>query len=245
MPDQNPLVPGREPLFEALRRFAHVMSHHYDVTDALYEISDQITDVVGATGAGVALFDERGELRFVTATSEATVAAEQAQERTQSGPCLTAIEQRRPVPIRDLREHADEWPAYTETVTALGLFGVLGLPMIIDGQRVGSLDVYDVAREWTEHEVSAGALMAEMASAYVLNASEIDRSRRTAEQLQAALDSRVVIEQAKGKLAGERGLTMDEAFKMIRQHARSNNATVRSVAQAVVERGADVLDPPS
>lgn len=77
-------MPDQDPLFDALRRFARVMSRH-DVTDALYEICDQVTDVVGATGAGVALFDEKGDLRFVTATHEATVVAEQAQERTQSG----------------------------------------------------------------------------------------------------------------------------------------------------------------
>ena len=238
-------MPDQDPLFDALRRFARVMSRHYDVTDALYEICDQVTDVVEASGAGVALFDAKGELRFVTATSEATVAAEQAQERTQSGPCLAAIERGRPVPVRDVRDHADEWPGYTETVTDLGLVAVLGLPMIIDGERIGSLDVYDGVRDWTDDQVSAAALMAEMASAYVLNASEIARSRRTAEQLQAALDSRVVIEQAKGKLSGQRDLTMDEAFNTIRQHARSNNVTVRSVAEGIVERGIDILGPRS
>ena len=236
MPDRD------EVLFGALRRFARTMTRHYDVSDALHEICDQITDVVGATGAGVSLLDEDGALRFVTATNGAVVTAERSQERTQSGPCHAAIERGEPVPVCDVRDRADEWPDYCSTVSEIGLVAVLGLPMVLGDLRIGSLDVYDRAREWTESEVAAGALLAEMATAYVLNASEIARNRRTSEQLQTALDSRVVIEQAKGVLSGQRGVSMDEAFEAIRRHARSNNATVRSVAQDVVERGVHILD---
>jgi AmiR/NasT family two-component response regulator len=76
-----------------------------------------------------------------------------------------------------------------------------------------------------------------MATACVANASRLDRLRHTAEQLQTALDSRIVIEQAKGLVAGERGITLDEAFEVLRGHARSRNASLRSVSEAVVTLG--------
>jgi AmiR/NasT family two-component response regulator len=80
-------------------------------------------------------------------------------------------------------------------------------------------------------------VLADIATGYVVHASELNRTRRINEQLQAALESRVLIEQAKGLLAGERSITLDQAFAILRAHARSRNASLQSVAQAVVELG--------
>jgi GAF domain-containing protein len=231
-----------EVLFDVLRRFARKMTVSYDVSEVLYEFCDHAVDVLDADGAGVSLFDERGELRFAAATSQAVVAAEKAQEEGQAGPCISSVEERRPVAVSDIREHADRWPGYCLTIQDHGLTAVLGLPLVLEDERIGSVNVYgEGPRVWTDEQITFGTVLADIAAAYVYNASELVRSRRTAEQLQTALDTRVVIEQAKGIISAQRGMSMDQAFAAIRGHARSHGITVRSVAQAVVADGSSVI----
>lgn len=231
-----------EVLFDVLRRFARTMSQPYVLIDVLHELCDHATEVLGATGAGVSVFDEDGELRFVTGTSEPVIAAEQAQERTQSGPCYAAIDERRPIAVEDIRADRDRWPSYGEVLRSNDLRAVLGLPLVLDDQRIGALDVYDRAsRVWRDTEITAASVLADVATAYIANASELARTRRTAEQLQTALDSRIVIEQAKGKISESSEMSMDDAFEAIRRHARTNGRTVRSVAQQVIDDGTDAI----
>lgn len=195
----------RDVLFRVLRAFVRTMANTYEVSEVLTELSHNAVDVFGATAAGVALCDD-GALRFVTATSDAAAEAEEAQERLQTGPCWKSLDESRPVPVRDLRERLDEWPEYGPEVIEVGFPAVLGLPLVLDSRRIGSLDVYaDQPREWSEDAIAAGSVLADVASAFVLNASEIAHHQRTTSQLQAALDSRIVIEQAKGRLIGELG----------------------------------------
>lgn len=229
-------------LFEVLRRFARTLTNRYELDEVLLELCEHVTEVLDASGAGVSLFDENGDLCFVSATSETVVAAEKAQEKYQAGPCISSVVQRRPIAVRDVREHADRWPGFASTVEAHGMTAVLGLPLVLDNERIGSLNVYDDrVREWSEEQVTAATVLADVAGAYIFNASELQRSRRLAEQLQNALDSRVVIEQAKGIVSAERGVPVGDAFQAMRRHARVNGVTLRSVAEAIVERGADVL----
>jgi GAF domain-containing protein len=226
---------------EILRRFARTLTGRYDLTDVLYELCDNVVAVLAADGAGVSVFNDGGDLRFVTATDETVVQAEKAQEEFGRGPCISSVALGRPVPVRDIRDH-DEWPDYRTRAEALGLYAVLGLPLVLDGDRIGSMDVYSYEpREWSDAQVAEGEVLADIAAAYVLNASELAKSRRTAEQLQAALDSRVVIEQAKGRLAGELGVSVNDAFDRLRSFARSSNRSLRSVASEVIEKGPDAL----
>jgi AmiR/NasT family two-component response regulator len=107
-----------------------------------------------------------------------------------------------------------------------------------DRETMGTLDIYDMRpRTWEDDDLEASLLLTDMAVSYVANASELERSERIREQLQQALESRVVIEQAKGMIAAERGVGIDEAFKVLRQHARARNANLHDVAQAVVNLG--------
>ncbi len=89
----------------------------------------------------------------------------------------------------------------------------------------------------TDEDTAAARVLADIATSYIVNASELEQAHRTAEQLQDALDSRIVIEQAKGILAADGVVSMDEAFALLRRHARSHTASLRSVAEAVVNLG--------
>lgn len=103
---------------------------------------------------------------------------------------------------------------------------------------LGALNVYDDhVRKWSETDIESGRVLANMATGYILHASRLGEADRLNEQLQNALDSRIVIEQAKGILAGEHGVSVDDGFEILRQHARSNRASLRDVADAVVKIG--------
>ena len=229
-------------LMEALRRFARAMASPYDLSDVLHELCDQAVCVLGAAGAGVAIVDREGDLRFITASTEAVVDAERAQETSQEGPCHTAVREDRPVPISDMTQHADRWPAFCSSADLHGLTAVLGLPLVLDDIRVGSLNVYDRGpREWSAEAIESGTVLADIAAAYVFNATELARTRLTAEQLQTALDTRIVIEQAKGIVAAQQGMSVDASFEVIRRFARSRSVTVRSIAEQVVAEGSEFL----
>jgi GAF domain-containing protein len=227
-------VTDQAALTRVLSEFARLLVRDYEVSDALQDLVDGVTEVLGISGAGVSLL-EGERLRFATAASDAVAVLERIQEEGQSGPCVEAHESGQPVLVADLREQSERWPALNQGAAEVGMRAVAGIPMRLNGTRVGALNLYnDQAHEWSDEEIGASRVLADLATGYVANASRVDRLQHTAEQLQVALDSRLIIEQAKGLLAGERSISMEQAFSILRGHARSHNASLRAVADAVV-----------
>ncbi len=199
-------------------------------------LTDDVTEVLGVTGAGIALADDDGELHYTTANSAAVAALERVQEEHQQGPCAEAHRTQELVAINDIDGCAD-WVEYREEASRVGFRSGAGLPLSLGVERLGALDVYDhELREWAPEDLDAARVLADMAAGYLLH-ERLQSTRRLAAQLQGALDSRIVIEQAKGILAAASGLTMDEAFGRLRRHARNSNATLDAVARAVIEDG--------
>jgi hypothetical protein len=115
---------------------------------------------------------------------------------------------------------------------------VASIPMRHDGESIGTVDLYSAARrDWCTGNLRAAGILADMATGYLVQARELDRQGRIVGQLREALDSRIVIEQAKGVLAAERRISVDEAFEVLRRHARNHAVSLRSVAEAVVSLG--------
>jgi GAF domain-containing protein len=227
-------VTDQAALTRALSEFAQLLVREYEVSDALQDLVDGVTEVLGISGAGVSLL-EGERLRFATAATDAIVLLERIQEETQNGPCVEAHQSGQPVLVTDLRDRPERWPELSEGAAEAGMLAVAGIPMRLNGTRLGALNLYHGAtRDWSDEEISVSRLLADLATGYVANASRLDRLQHTAEQLQVALDSRLIIEQAKGLLAGERDISMEQAFEVLRGHARRNNASLRAVADAVV-----------
>lgn len=112
------------------------------------------------------------------------------------------------------------------------------LPLNVDDRTLGALNIYAAEpRQWTDDELDAARVLAAMTTGYIVHASELEKAERTAEQLREALDSRIVIEQAKGMLAADGKINMDQAFAALRRHTRNHNASLREVAEAVVNLG--------
>lgn len=195
------------------------MTGRFDISDVLNDLAARLPAVLDIAGAGVTLVSGT-ELSFATANSERAVRLERFQEERNAGPCADAITSGEDVLIRDLAERAQEWPEYVATAAGLGIVAVAALPLR-NSVKLGALDLYDTrGHDWTRKEVTTARVFADIATGYVLSASELERERRTVEQLEVALASRVVIEQAKGILANANGISVDAAFVRLRKYAR-------------------------
>src|SRR5450631_1519256 len=188
-----------QPLFlQTLSRFAVVLPARYDLEAALGELTESVTAVLGLGGSGVTMAED-GRLRFVTAVSQASGALERVQEEHQEGPCRDAYESGEVVRVTDVRKESARWPHYSATATRLGVAGVAGIPMRDGDEVIGALNIYSrEPREWSDKDIAVAVVLADVATGYVVNASKLHDQEQLSEQLQTALDSRVVIEQAKG-----------------------------------------------
>lgn len=232
-----------ESFVSSMRDFVASMTRNYDATRMCYELSDRVVDVLDADGAGVTVADRDGLLRYVTATDERAARIERVQEETQQGPCMSAYLADEAVAVSDVRE-VDRWPEYMEVADDLGFHSVLGVPLVSEVSKVGALNIYNESpRVWSEDDISAAWVFADMATVYLLRTSQLQEASRLAEQLQGALDSRVLIEQAKGMVARRNDIDVDEAFRLIRSHARDHRLGLSDLARDVVDRRIDIAKP--
>jgi GAF domain-containing protein len=223
-------------LLAALRRYARSMSSDYDLSDVLYRLTDDVTTVLGIAGAGIALADEEARLRYATASSDDVVALEQVQEEHQEGPCMDAFRTQTVVTVADIAGRPD-WAEYRKEAGRLGFHAVAGVPLSLGAERLGALNLYDTeSREWSADDLDVVRVLADMAAGYMVH-ERLEDSRRRTEQLQRALDTRVLIEQAKGILSAAMKVSVDEAFELLRHYSRNNNTSLRVIAEAVVRDG--------
>ena len=223
--------------FDLLQRFAANMIDKFEINDMLYELGDTVTTLLDASGSGVSVITDDDRLLFVTSTSEAVVELEQAQEDHQAGPCVEAFRTNEVVTVSRISE-LDRWPEYRRAAAHAGFESVAGFPLAIGERRLGSLNVYDTnERAWTERDLRAARVLADMATAYILRSGELAEAKKVSEQLQGALESRIVIEQAKGMLARDHDVSVDQAFDMLRKLSRDRSTPLRTIADAVVTLG--------
>lgn len=207
----------------------------YDVGQVLFDLADQCLEVLPVDGAGVSLAAPDGGLEFLAATDARAHRVEDAQLDEQEGPCLTAFHTGKVVSVDDL-EQDDRWPGYRTIALGVGYRSVLTVPMPVRDDTVGALDLYRDARgPWSDEVVEIAVSLSNLAAGYVTLSRALDDATLLNEQLQRALDVRVVVEQAKGILSGRGGRPPEEAYERIRAHARDRQMPVRDVAQGVVD----------
>jgi AmiR/NasT family two-component response regulator len=221
---------------DCLLAFARQLATDREISDVLNDLSAHLTELLHVFGAGVSLLSDH-QMRFATSDRSVLIELELVQEAEQRGPCVDAGRSGEPVLAGRLVEHGRAWPRYVERARELGIAAVAAVP-IRDGKVIGTIDLYDtVTRHWSEREVKIATLLAHMAAGYLHSSATIEAERRTREQLQSALESRVVIEQAKGILAASQRISVDEAFRRLRKRANDQRKSLRSIAESVVEYG--------
>lgn len=227
-------------LIGVFRRFAVTMTEPFEITNVLFQLGDAAVGVVGADGAGVSLGTADGRLEFVTTTDRSLIQLEQTQQDHQQGPCVEAFHSGQPITMANIAEEAP-WEPYRQAAAASNFASVIGMPLLVGEHRLGSLNIYRRRpHEWSDDEVEAAAALAEIGTAYIVRAGQHANAVTLAGQLQHALDSRVVIEQAKGALSRDRQISVAAAFELLRGYARSHNQSLRDVAEAVVHEQLDI-----
>jgi len=229
-------------LLQTLSRFAVVLPARYDVQEALSELTESVTAVLGLCGSWVTMADD-GRLNFLTAVSQASAELERdhAQLHPFSCPCREAYSTGEVVRVTDVREQPTRWPEFSAFATRLSLAGVAAIPMRLADEIIGALNLYSPEpRDWSDEDIAVAGVLANVATSYMVNASKLRQQQHLTEQLQEALKSRVVIEQAKGITAQQHAISVGQAYQLMRGHARRNNASLRVVAEAIVAVGLQV-----
>ncbi|MDQ1023569.1 transcriptional regulator with GAF, ATPase, and Fis domain [Streptomyces umbrinus] len=207
----------------------------FDLIDFLRLLTDRCVGMLGAGAAGVLLADRDGKLRVMAASDEQVRLLELFQLQNDEGPCLECFRTGQPVIIPDLTREVDRWPRFVTAAHRSGFGAVQALPMRLRDEVVGALNLFRATPGPFDPAATLIAqALADVATISLLQQRTTHRSTVLNEQLQTALNSRVLIEQAKGKLAERQNIDMEQAFTALRGYARSHNRRLVDVARAFI-----------
>jgi GAF domain-containing protein len=230
---------------------ADTLVDDYDIIDLLDHLVAHCVALLAADAAGLMLGDSDGQLRVAAASSEDANTMELLQLQADEGPCLEAYRTIGQVRVPDLAEVADRWPTFVAAVGRAGAFrSVHALPLRLRGQAIGALNLFHhTPGSLPDTDLALGQALADVATIGILAERAIRRGEVVNEQLQAALNSRVIIEQAKGVVAERLRVGMDVAFDRLRGHARAHNLRLVDLARQAVDGELDLAafaaTPPS
>lgn len=222
-------------------RLADTLVDDFDVLDVLHELTTQSVELLRAAAAGLLLADRDGALQVTMASSERARLLDLFQLQNDEGPCLECYRTGVPVGTVRLDAAGSRWPRFAPTATGEGFATVLALPLRLRGRTIGALNLFGDSSSPPigAAEIAVGQALADVATITILQ-DRLSRDRDVlTEQLQLALESRVVIEQAKGALANALGIGTDAAFELLRQLARRDRRRLVDVAEEVMNRGVD------
>lgn len=227
---------GREEqLVTTFVSLADTLVDDFEVMDVLAMLAERATTLLDAATAGLMLADQRGSLQVVAASSEAARLLELFELQASEGPCLDCFTTGEPVFQAELDPAGDRWPNFTREALSLGFHAVHALPMRLRGDVIGALNLfYFEPQQESLLRQRIGQALADVATIGLLQERAIRRSEALAEQLQTALNSRIVLEQAKGVLFASGAVDMDHAFATLRAYARKENRRLVDLAAEVV-----------
>jgi GAF domain-containing protein len=221
-------------LRQALDQLADLRTSPVSVEEALDRVVASADTLFGVDGTVLMLVDRGQVLRNLAVSDPRAALLEELQAEHEEGPCVDAFDDKEPVAADDLSRE-DRWPAFSPDAARRDLLAVLASPIPYSEQAVGVVAVFATEpHPWTGAEREAIVAFTELVALLILNAMEATERGRLAAELQVALDSRVVIEQAKGVLVGRHGLTTRQAFERLRRAARDQRRPLAEVSRAVV-----------
>lgn len=228
-----------ERLANAFVGLADTLVADYDVIELAQQLIDSTMTLLPITAAGILLGDSSGELHVFASSSEQTRLLELLQVEADAGPCLDAYNTGQPVIVEDLGVDQARWPAFATRAAEYDFRAVTALPLRLRTERVGALNLFrSEVGPLSVADVAVAQALADVATIGILHQRILSRSEQVNQQLQTALNTRLIIEQAKGVLAERGAIDMDRAFKLLRMHARRSNRRLADLARDVID-GAD------
>jgi transcriptional regulator with GAF, ATPase, and Fis domain len=232
-----------ERLAQTFVELADTLVVGFDLMEFLHTLTERSVELLGVDAAGLLLADGRGALRMVAASTEQARVAELFQIQNDEGPCVDCYRSGQVVSISDIgaADIAKRWPRFAPAASQMGFAGVHAIPMQLRDQVIGTLNLFRTAPDGLDSAAARAArALVDVATIGILQERAVRQQELVAAQLQAALHSRVMIEQAKGVLAERHGVTPDQAFLTLRRYARDHNRPLTALAGDVIHGTADI-----
>jgi transcriptional regulator with GAF, ATPase, and Fis domain len=215
--------------------FADTLVEEFDLIEFLQMVTARASDLFGASAAGLLLADPQGTLQFMAASDERAELLELFQVQSHEGPCQDCFRDGAAVINSDLAHAVDRWPNFAPRATAAGFLSVHAFPMRLRREVIGALNLFGTdAGDMDPADARTVQALADVATIGLLQERAVRRGEVLTEQLQGALNSRIVIEQAKGALAQMHSCSVDQAFDLLRSYSRSQRLGLSEVARGVV-----------
>lgn len=228
-------------VIETFVELADTMVDEFDVVEFLHRLAERCAELLDCAEAGLLLADAAGLLQVMASSSERSEALELLQFQRDEGPCVDCYRQGEPIFSEDLAADDERWPQFAPAAVGQGFRSVQALPMRVRGETIGAMNLFRAqSGRIAEPDQALGQGMADIAAIALLQERTVRESRGVIAGLQGALNSRVIIEQAKGILAERRQIDVDAAFVALRTHARAHNRRLGDVAADLI---AGRLDP--
>lgn len=224
-------------LVDAFTTLADSLVAGFDVIELLQSLVETCHDLLDVSEGGILLADDSGELEVVASTSEATSLVETMQLDAEEGPCWECFRTGKVVSVTSLDEGDARWPRFARVAREQGFRSVHAVPLRLRETVIGTLNLLrHEPGELNERDVRVAQALADVATIGIVQERTLRESTVVQAQLQSALTTRVVIEQAKGVLAHTHDVSTDEAFELMRSHARRTRTRLADVARGLVER---------
>lgn len=224
-------------IIRAFVQLSNELVDGYDMVDLLSGLTENCARLLDIASAGLLLADGRGVLHLIAASSERTRHLEIFQLQREEGPCLDAFRGGSPVIVPDLSEATQRWPQFCRAAEEVGFSSVHAVPMRLHDTVLGALGLFgDSVGRLDEDDIALAQALAHVASVAIVNEKSAADTTTVNAQLQHALSSRIVLEQAKGVMAQVGQLSMEDAFAILRQYARDHALKLSDVAARVVNR---------
>lgn len=232
----------REPrLLETLVELADTLVDEFDAVELLHTLVIRTVELLDVSAAGLMMSDQRGGLQVMASSSEEVRLLELVELQSDEGPCLECFRSGSPVAYDDLTSMRTAWPTFTAAVEKAGFQSAEAIPLRLRKETIGALNIFRATQgSMTADDRQVARAFADMATIGLLQERVIATRDVLAEQLQSALNSRVLLEQAKGVLAERTGLGMEQAFLAMRSHARSTGQRLGVVAEQIITGSLDV-----
>ena len=216
---------------------ADTLTTDFDVVDLLHTLVEQCTEILDTDAGGLMLVDGDGQLQLMTSTSEGADLVEIMQIDAASGPCIDCFTTGTAISVPDIQETGGRWPAFQAAALQQGFYSAHATPLKLRGQVIGTMNLFSTKRAaLSERDAALGQALADVATIGILQERLVKEGNIIIEQLHFALDSRILIEQAKGMISHSLSIDVGEAFSVLRSHARTNNLTIRYVAEEISNR---------
>ena len=228
-----------EQLAQTFVELADTLVAGFDLMEFLHTLTERCVELLGVDAAGLLLADGRGALRLVAASTEQARVAELFQIQNDEGPCVDCFRGGLVVSIADISagDVATRWPRFGPAVLQMGFAGVHAIPMRLRDEVIGTLNLFRRAPDGLDQPVARAArALVDVATIGILQERAVRQQELVNGQLETALGSRVIIEQAKGILMATSGCTPDEAFQLLRSQSQAENVKLHDIAAELVQR---------